>query len=510
MAFFHFRSLSILSLFLLVRALFIIMIILLSGIGLGPDEAQYWTWSQFLDWGYYSKPPGIAWQIWAGTKLFGNTELGVRFASIVFGILLSYATYFLSLCCNAQPRTSFWAALIISLIPLGVLGSLFAITDVGLVLFWTLSYVFISKAISNKTPPNYYILGGLILCGALFKWPMYLIWVVILVPFLIFPYFRSFHLIGGIFISLIGLAPSVIWNMSHDWATFRHVSATVAGGEEKKIRGNLIEFFGSQAGLLSPIIFFLLLVSFAYLLRRRKEIPHAQLFVGMSTLFIFLFYLILSCFQKIQGNWCSYIYPPAIVFLAWMILEQKKSLLSWLKGGLLLSILLMMVVFSIPYIQSNAIFNIPYRFNLFKHNVGWEQLSSHLIEAGYDPKKDFLFGDKYQMSSILSFYGPQQKRAYFLNLHGIRKNQFSYWPSMAQEQVGKTGYFVFSENAPHLEKNEQSIKEFYQKNLEKYFEEVHFEGLLPLFESYGTMSKGMFIYKCINYNGLEPNTDESY
>ena len=30
-----------------------------------PDEAQYWLWSRTLDWGYYSKPPMIAWLIWA-------------------------------------------------------------------------------------------------------------------------------------------------------------------------------------------------------------------------------------------------------------------------------------------------------------------------------------------------------------------------------------------------------------------------------------------------------------
>jgi len=27
------------------------------------DEAQYWFWSQNLDFGYYSKPPMIAWFI---------------------------------------------------------------------------------------------------------------------------------------------------------------------------------------------------------------------------------------------------------------------------------------------------------------------------------------------------------------------------------------------------------------------------------------------------------------
>jgi 4-amino-4-deoxy-L-arabinose transferase-like glycosyltransferase len=39
-----------------------------------PDEAQYWLWSRTLDFGYYSKPPVIAWAIWATTAIGGGLE----------------------------------------------------------------------------------------------------------------------------------------------------------------------------------------------------------------------------------------------------------------------------------------------------------------------------------------------------------------------------------------------------------------------------------------------------
>ncbi len=62
--------------------------------------------------------------------------------------------------------------------------------------------------------------------------------------------------------------------------------------------------------------------------------------------------------------------------------------------------------------QSHSILNnypIPYKISPFRHNMGWDQLKKELDEAGYDPRKHFLFGDKYQMSSVLSFYsiGPE-------------------------------------------------------------------------------------------------------
>src|SRR5258705_13052447 len=49
-----------------------------------PDEAQYWLWSRALDFGYYSKPPVIAWAIWATTSLGGDAEPWVRLSAPLF------------------------------------------------------------------------------------------------------------------------------------------------------------------------------------------------------------------------------------------------------------------------------------------------------------------------------------------------------------------------------------------------------------------------------------------
>ena len=38
------------------------------------DEAQYWFWSQNLDFGYYSKPPMIAWVLRIFTALAGSSD----------------------------------------------------------------------------------------------------------------------------------------------------------------------------------------------------------------------------------------------------------------------------------------------------------------------------------------------------------------------------------------------------------------------------------------------------
>src|SRR3954453_20431675 len=57
-----------------------ILVLVLTPLQFYPDEAQYWWWAQAPDWGYFSKPPLIAWIIWCTTRL-GDGEWAVRLAS---------------------------------------------------------------------------------------------------------------------------------------------------------------------------------------------------------------------------------------------------------------------------------------------------------------------------------------------------------------------------------------------------------------------------------------------
>jgi 4-amino-4-deoxy-L-arabinose transferase-like glycosyltransferase len=58
--------------------------------GLHPDEAYYWIYSKFLDWGYFDHPPMVALYIKAGDTLIHN-PLGLRLVTLVtntFSILV--------------------------------------------------------------------------------------------------------------------------------------------------------------------------------------------------------------------------------------------------------------------------------------------------------------------------------------------------------------------------------------------------------------------------------------
>ena len=56
------------------------------------DEAQYWSWSQEIAWGYFSKPPLLAWIIGANNYFCGDTEFCIR---LPVPILYFLATIFI-------------------------------------------------------------------------------------------------------------------------------------------------------------------------------------------------------------------------------------------------------------------------------------------------------------------------------------------------------------------------------------------------------------------------------
>lgn len=487
---------------LIIRAVVLLVALYVSGIGLGPEEAQYWLWSQHPDFGYYSKPLGIAWEIFTGTFFFGDTVLGVRAGAFFLGFLLPLAVYFLAICCGLKPATAFWSAAIMALSPLGILSAFLATSDVGYVLFWTLACSGIALALRRGETPDYRLIGGALALGALFKWPIYLFWPLLLSFSLLAARLRSWRMVEGIGISLLGLVPSLIWNMLHQGVTFRHVFSTLALG-----KGNFFSFFGAQFALFSPIFFGLLLWTFFLFLKRRRKLGLPLFFCGYITFVSLGVYLLLSLFFKMQGNWGVFVYPTAAVLTSWYACEWRqggKNILFW---GSVLSIGLTVLAFSIPTIQSSGVlasFPIPYRLNPFRPNVGWESLEMHLKEDGYDPEQHFLVSDRYQTSSLLSFYTEGQKRPYVLNLPAARKNQFSIWPSLADEQIGHDGFFVYIDEHSSNPEEQNARIAFCQEQLGDYFHHVAHVGTHSLFHSYDQAVKSALVFRCDAYNGALP------
>ena len=472
-------------------------------IGLTPDEAQYWTWSKDLSYGYYSKPAGIAWSIASGTHIFGDTELGVRLPAALLSLLLSLSIYWFGKRAGLTERASFWAAIAFSFCPIGIVFSFLATTDCPFLLFWTLACGVFAKPLLEMKRVPFSLVGLLIGVGALFKWPIYLLWVPI-IGFSIAQRKGFFRLLFGILISACFLIPSLLWNVNHEWATLQHSFRSIVPDSLSKSSPNPFEFFIAQFGLASPIFFILILIALISLAFQLKKVPLSISFCWWTTVFIFGLVFVISFFKRVQANWAVAAYPTAFCLtVAWGQM-RGESFFRWMKAGLIVSLLLVSSLFwSLRFL--------PYSMNPCKEALGWQNMGKGLLDVGYKPESDFLFADRYQTSSMLSFYGPQQKRAYFFNLHAIRKNQFSYWPGPKNAYKDKAGFYVLIIDGKNCFQKALSLQSSVKSLLKPYFKEVATPiVIVPLYEVAGKTQKIALVVRCSGYLGELPPDSGRY
>src|SRR5271154_1737909 len=113
------------------------------GLDLYPDEAQYWLWSLSPQWGYFSKPPLVAWIIRLTTKLFGDDPGGIRIASplLHFGTAL---VVFHTARWLYDGRVACWSAIAYGTLPGISASALLISTDVPLLFCWAVAlYAFV-------------------------------------------------------------------------------------------------------------------------------------------------------------------------------------------------------------------------------------------------------------------------------------------------------------------------------------------------------------------------------
>src|SRR3990172_5724440 len=90
-------SLGLLVVLLIAITALRIVALAANGTDLFVDQAQYWAWSRDLAFGYYSKPPLIAWIISGSTAVCGDGEFCVRLPSPLIHGLTSILVYLIGL-----------------------------------------------------------------------------------------------------------------------------------------------------------------------------------------------------------------------------------------------------------------------------------------------------------------------------------------------------------------------------------------------------------------------------
>jgi undecaprenyl-diphosphatase len=229
---------------------------LASRIGLGDSEAYYWSWSQNLSLSYYDHPPVVAWLIRLGTSWLGNTPLGVRVFSIALLSLATLLLYDLGARIFNDRRVGFLAALLFSFSPVFFIGGAAAAPDPALGFAWLLATWLFLHALERRSNATMLAVGVVVGFGLLSKYFMVLFWPAAL-SYLLLGRHRYWLASRWLWLAVLAsatlFAPVLLWNMSHDWASFSyHVLGRHAAAGFDNTR--LLTFLGGQFLYLSPLI----------------------------------------------------------------------------------------------------------------------------------------------------------------------------------------------------------------------------------------------------------------
>jgi len=379
------------------------------------DEAQYWSWSQSFDWGYFSKPPLIAWTILGATSLLGDSEWAVRIAAPLAHGAAAIALYGLGRSMYG-PWPGFWAGLGWLLLPSVALSSGVISTDALLLPLWAIALFALWRLTASRAWFWAVLLGIAIGLGALAKYAMlYFPLCALLAAWWSRPVREV--LIGprGLVAIAIGLAmltPNLVWNAQHSFATVAHTAANADVLDLTFDFGELGKFLVDQAGIIGPVLFALLIGLFVRALRRAGGASDEDRFLLAFILPPILIVAAVALLNRANANWAVAAYPAAIV---WM----SGSIFAWRRGARLL-LIAALVNLAIGAAALGAALSPDFAdrvglSNALKRSRGWEETAQEIAlrampQPGEAPFTSVLV-DHRSTYYELAYYWRQARRA---------------------------------------------------------------------------------------------------
>lgn len=407
-----------------------------------PDEAYYWEWSRHLAPGYFDHPPGVAVTIRFGTMVLapfglGTSTIAVRLGAVLAGFIAGLGTAAIAERV-AGPRALVVAATIMTVLPLAAAGLVLATPDAALLATSAMSLYCVVRALEapahSRRSLGWWAVGGIGLGLAFASKYTSIVLPVGVVLALSFhgdlrPRLRESGPWVACVLATLVFVPVLVWNAHHDWISFTYQLEHGLG----RARGSLAlaamrqegDFFGGQAGLVSPILFVMMVIATAAALRRRFGAPAFLLAVIATAAFALFTFSALK--RRVEPNWPAPAYIPAVALLA--MHPWRGTARRWLRAGLWLAGIVSLVI----YVQG-VVNVLPVRAarDPVARAFGWDSLAAAVNDARARLEhrtgvRTWTGGDRYQEAAELAFHDSLHRPTFAVNMSG-RSNQYDLWP----------------------------------------------------------------------------------
>ena len=226
-----------------------------SGLPLSVDEAYYYAWSLTPDWGYWTKPPLIAWAIAGANSLCGPTTACIRGVGVLAFAFSSLLIYGLSRSMGLGAKQSVASAIAFATLPLSTFYGMVASTDSMLLLCWVLSMACLWQALSGKAW-GWLGLGVFAGTGLLAKYSMAVIAPSVALV-LLHPEWRSQWRRPGPYVAALVavcvFAPNLWWNLNHGMPTLQH-TADISRGVAYTLKPETLLVFWAEQWLVGNVV----------------------------------------------------------------------------------------------------------------------------------------------------------------------------------------------------------------------------------------------------------------
>jgi hypothetical protein len=413
------------EIFIIIGFFALIRLIVAPHFGLGVDEAHYVLYAKYLDWSYLDHPPLVGWVHAIFFYTFGTNEFLARLPAILIFAATSYCAYLFMLHISKSVRLSWLTVLALNCsFMFNVLG-LMLLPD-SLLLLFVFLLIFIAEKINyEKRFIDFIYLGILLGFMGLAKYTAILLVPPLIAYFLLnkrYDIVFSKEMAVAALIALVLVTPVIVWNIEHDFSSFRYQGARVFGSFTKSLKYFTVSL-AAQFGTYSPLLFLAALYGFIKFMRSREDYLRLSVLFGGT---IIGFFLLTSFSQRALPHWPAIFYLLFIPLGCYALLISKKK---WRNNYFYFAVGLSLLLLLLAYTELIGKFiKYPDYKSPFRDIYGFQEISKKadaILKNDENNSEKAIAVTNWTMGSRTIYYTiPYDNKVFVID---SRKDQFDIW-----------------------------------------------------------------------------------